>query len=121
MNEYILAADYTLAEGILASVVYFAIALIVLALSFVVQDLLTPGRLRDQVFVHHLPNAAVMAGSQLIAALQNNSSVTHLSAVGTWMISFLTDSLQKQTERNRHNSTQRRCTLVTLLIAHLRS
>ncbi|MBF0581823.1 MULTISPECIES: DUF350 domain-containing protein [Corynebacterium] len=67
MNEYILAADYPLAEGILASVVYFAIALIVLALSFFVQDLLTPGRLRDQVFVHHLPNAAVMAGSQLIA------------------------------------------------------
>lgn len=67
MNQHILAAEYSLQDGILASVAYFFIALLVLALSFVVQDLLTPGRLRDQVFVHHLPNAAVMAGSQLIA------------------------------------------------------
>ncbi|MGV0398177.1 DUF350 domain-containing protein [Corynebacterium suicordis] len=67
MNQHLLAAEYSLQDGILASVAYFFIALLVLALSFVVQDLLTPGRLRDQVFVHHLPNAAVMAGSQLIA------------------------------------------------------
>ena len=67
MNQHILAAEYSLQDGILASVAYFFIALLVLALSFVVQDLLTPGRLREQVFVHHLPNAAVMAGSQLIA------------------------------------------------------
>lgn len=67
MSEQILAAQYSMAEGVTASVVYFVIALIVLTISFVVQDLLTPGRLRDQVFLHHLPNAAVMAGSQLIA------------------------------------------------------
>ena len=67
MNQHLLAAEYSLQDGLLASVAYFFIALLVLALSFVVQDLLTPGRLRDQVFVHHLPNAAVMAGSQLIA------------------------------------------------------
>lgn len=61
------AQEMTYSQGIPATVLYFLLALIILSLSFVIQDILTPGHLRTQVFVDHLPNAGMMVGSQLIA------------------------------------------------------
>lgn len=64
---YTLAEAATMSEGVLMTVAYFVLALVVLIVGFVVQDLLTPGKLRELVFVDHLPNAGVIAGAQMIA------------------------------------------------------
>ncbi|MCK9928907.1 DUF350 domain-containing protein [Frankia sp. Mgl5] len=55
-----------LGEGIAATLLYFLVGVGVLALGFLVLDLLTPGNLRRQVYVDHRPNAAVLlAGNHL--------------------------------------------------------
>lgn len=47
---------------ILGTLAYFGVSVVVLVIGFVVLDLMTPGRLRDLVFIEHLPNAALIAG-----------------------------------------------------------
>ncbi|SQD96780.1 MULTISPECIES: DUF350 domain-containing protein [unclassified Parafrankia] len=55
-----------LGEGIAATLLYFLVGVGVLALGFLVLDLLTPGNLRRQVYVDRRPNAAVLlAGNHL--------------------------------------------------------
>lgn len=63
----LLAQPTDLAAGVSATVVYYLLALVVLILGFVIQDLLTPGSLRELVFIDHLPNAAIIAGAQAMA------------------------------------------------------
>ncbi|TFV48211.1 DUF350 domain-containing protein [Blastococcus sp. TF02A-35] len=56
-----------LGDGVLATLLYFAIGFAVLALGFLALDLLTPGNLRTQVYTDHNPNAAVLLGANHLA------------------------------------------------------
>jgi uncharacterized membrane protein YjfL (UPF0719 family) len=56
-----------LAEGVLATLLYFVIGFAVLGLGFLVLDLLTPGDLRRQVYTDRNPNAAIMLGANHLA------------------------------------------------------
>ena len=61
------APEQPLGQGILMTLSYFVLSMAIFGISFVIQDLLTPGKFRKQVFVDNLPNACVLAGSQAIA------------------------------------------------------
>lgn len=56
-----------LLAGSVGTVAYFVLAAVILLVGFLVLDLLTPGKLHELVFVHHLPNASVLAAAQQIA------------------------------------------------------
>jgi uncharacterized membrane protein YjfL (UPF0719 family) len=57
-----------LLQNTIASILYFAVGVTVLAAGFVMVDALTPGNLRRQVFVERRPNAVAVA-SAMYAAL----------------------------------------------------
>jgi len=61
------APEQPLVQGILSTLAYFVLSMAIFGIGFVIQDLLTPGKFRKQVFVDNLPNACVLAGSQAIA------------------------------------------------------
>jgi uncharacterized membrane protein YjfL (UPF0719 family) len=52
-----------LGQGVLATLLYFAVGFAVLALGFLALDLLTPGDLRRQVYTDRNPNAAILLGA----------------------------------------------------------
>lgn len=56
-----------LAVGVPATIGYFLAGALVLAVGFSVLDLLTPGKLRDLVFIENRAGAALIAGAQQIA------------------------------------------------------
>jgi uncharacterized membrane protein YjfL (UPF0719 family) len=56
-----------LGQGVLATLLYFVIGFAVLALGFVVLDVLTPGNLRRQVYTDRNPNAAILLGANHLA------------------------------------------------------
>lgn len=56
-----------LAVGVPATIAYFAAGILVLVVGFVVLDLLTPGKLRELVFVENRAGAATLAAAQQIA------------------------------------------------------
>ena len=56
-----------LLDGIGVSLAYFGVGALVLAVGFVVLDLLTPGSLRHHVFVDHRPNAAALHAASAVA------------------------------------------------------
>jgi uncharacterized membrane protein YjfL (UPF0719 family) len=56
-----------LADGIVATLLYFIVGFLVLAMGFLVLDLLTPGNLRAQVYTDRNPNAAVLLGANHLA------------------------------------------------------
>lgn len=56
-----------LTQGVLATLLYFAIGFVVLGLGFLVLDLLTPGNLRHQVYIDRNPNAAILLGANHLA------------------------------------------------------
>lgn len=56
-----------LADGVLATLLYFAVGVGVLSLGFLVLDLLTPGNLRTQVYIDKNPNAAILLGANHLA------------------------------------------------------
>lgn len=58
----------TLAQNVVATLLYFVVGIVVLALGFVMVDVLTPGNLRQMVFVERRPNAVAVA-SAMYAAL----------------------------------------------------
>ena len=61
------APDQPLGQGVISTLAYFVLSMAIFGIGFIVQDLLTPGKFRKQVFVDNLPNACVLAGSQAIA------------------------------------------------------
>ncbi|WJZ02292.1 DUF350 domain-containing protein [Corynebacterium freiburgense] len=66
---------------IAATFAYFALSIVILVIGFLVLDLITPGRLRQLVFVKHLPNAALITGAQQIAlGIIIVSAILHSSA-----------------------------------------
>ena len=60
MSEYLI-------DGVIGTLAYFVLAAAILVLGFVILDLITPGKLHKLVFVHHLPNAAIIIAGQQIS------------------------------------------------------
>jgi uncharacterized membrane protein YjfL (UPF0719 family) len=56
-----------LVDGLVATVLYFAVGAVVLAVGFLVLDLLTPGNLRQQVYIDKNPNAALLLAGNHVA------------------------------------------------------
>lgn len=56
-----------LVDGVLATLLFFAVGVGVLSLGFLVLDLLTPGNLRTQVYLDKNPNAAILLGANHLA------------------------------------------------------
>ncbi|WP_428340260.1 DUF350 domain-containing protein [Mycobacterium sp.] len=54
-------------QGALATISYFLVGTAVLILGFVVVDVLTPGKLRELVFIDRRPNAVILACANYIA------------------------------------------------------
>ncbi|CAN7355242.1 DUF350 domain-containing protein [Mycolicibacterium frederiksbergense] len=50
-----------LTQNVVAAVLYFVVGIVVFGAGFVMTDLLTPGSLRELVFVAHRPNAVAVA------------------------------------------------------------
>ena len=60
MSEYLI-------NGVVGTLAYFVLAAVILVVGFVILDLITPGKLHELVFVHHLPNAAVITAAQQVS------------------------------------------------------
>jgi uncharacterized membrane protein YjfL (UPF0719 family) len=54
-------------KGALATILYFLVGTAVLIFGFIVVDLVTPGKLRQLVFIDRRPNAVVLACANYIA------------------------------------------------------
>ncbi|HTX96686.1 MAG TPA: DUF350 domain-containing protein [Mycobacterium sp.] len=54
-------------KGAVATILYFAVGMAVLIVGFYMVDVLTPGKLRQLVFIDRRPNAVVVAGAMYIA------------------------------------------------------
>jgi uncharacterized membrane protein YjfL (UPF0719 family) len=54
-------------KGAVATILYFLVGMAVLIVGFYMVDVLTPGKLRQLVFVDRRPNAVVVAGAMYIA------------------------------------------------------
>jgi uncharacterized membrane protein YjfL (UPF0719 family) len=54
-------------RGAVATILYFAVGMAVLLVGFYVVDWLTPGKLRQLVFIDRRPNAVVVAGAMYIS------------------------------------------------------
>jgi len=54
-------------RGAVATILYFLVGMAVLVVGFYMVDLLTPGKLRQLVFIDRRPNAVVVAGAMYIA------------------------------------------------------
>ncbi|QGU08330.1 hypothetical protein COCCU_12150 [Corynebacterium occultum] len=60
MSEYLLT-------GVTGTLAYFVLAAVILVIGFIILDLITPGKLHELVFVHHLPNAALITVAQQVS------------------------------------------------------
>lgn len=73
MTPYRMALEFgtvdgeALVDGVLATLLFFLVGAGVLALGFLVLDLLTPGNLRTQVYIDKNPNAAILLGANHLA------------------------------------------------------
>jgi uncharacterized membrane protein YjfL (UPF0719 family) len=54
-------------RGAVATILYFLVGMAVLFVGFYMVDVLTPGKLRQMVFIDRRPNAVVVAGAMYIA------------------------------------------------------
>jgi uncharacterized membrane protein YjfL (UPF0719 family) len=54
-------------KGVVATFLYFVVGMAVLVLGFIMVDVLTPGKLRQMVFVDRRPNAVMLACAMYIA------------------------------------------------------
>jgi uncharacterized membrane protein YjfL (UPF0719 family) len=54
-------------KGAVATILYFAVGMAVLLVGFFMVDWLTPGKLRQLVFIDRRPNAVVVAGAMYIS------------------------------------------------------
>lgn len=74
-----------LAVGVPATIAYFAAGILVLVVGFVVLDLLTPGKLRELVFVENRAGAATLAAAQQSALGMIIFSVIRASDDRLWV------------------------------------
>ena len=77
-----------LAQGVVATVLFFIIGAVVLSLGFLALDLLTPGNLRHQVYVDRNPNAAILLGANhlALAIIVVTSIMTSADSLGQGLI-----------------------------------
>ena len=54
-------------KGVVATILYFLVGMTVLVVGFVMVDVLTPGKLRQLVFIDRRPNAVMLACANYIA------------------------------------------------------
>lgn len=59
--EFGTVSGEALVQNVVAVILYFLVGVAVLAVGFLMVDLLTPGNLRQLVFVEHRPNAVAVA------------------------------------------------------------
>lgn len=59
--EFGTVSGESLAQNVIAAILYFLVGIAVLVAGFVMADLLTPGNLRRMVFVERRPNAVAVA------------------------------------------------------------
>lgn len=88
-------------KGVVATVAYFAVGMAVLVAGFLMVDVLTPGKLRQLVFVDRRPNAVVLAcamyialATVIISAIANSYSQLGQGLVGVAVYGLLGVVLQ---------------------------
>jgi uncharacterized membrane protein YjfL (UPF0719 family) len=81
------SADVLL-QNVVSAVLYFAVGVAVLAVGFLVADLLTPGDLRRLVFVERRPNAVAVASAMYaaLAMVVASSIVASSSELGQGLV-----------------------------------
>ena len=65
-------------QGVVAVILYFLVGIVVLIAGFLMVDILTPGNLRQLVFIDRRPNAVVLASAMYIAL-----AIVIISAIGS--------------------------------------
>lgn len=90
-----------LARGVVATILYFVVGMAVLVIGFVMVDVLTPGKLRQLVFVDRRPNAVILAcalyialATVIISAIANSYSQLGQGLVGVAVYGLLGVVLQ---------------------------
>jgi uncharacterized membrane protein YjfL (UPF0719 family) len=88
-------------KGVVATILYFLVGMAVLVVGFVMVDVLTPGKLRQMVFVDRRPNAVVLAcamyialAAVIISAIANSYSQLGQGLVGVAVYGLLGVILQ---------------------------
>jgi uncharacterized membrane protein YjfL (UPF0719 family) len=88
-------------KGVVATALYFLVGMAVLVVGFVMVDVLTPGKLRQMVFVDRRPNAVVLAcamyialAAVIISAIANSYSQLGQGLVGVAVYGLLGVVLQ---------------------------
>jgi uncharacterized membrane protein YjfL (UPF0719 family) len=83
-------------RGVVATILYFLVGMAVLVVGFYMVDVLTPGKLRQMVFVDRRPNAVVIACAMYIAlttviisAITNSYSQLGQGLVGVAVYGFM--------------------------------
>jgi uncharacterized membrane protein YjfL (UPF0719 family) len=77
-----------LAQNVIAAILYFVVGIVVLALGFLLVDVLTPGNLRHLVFVERKPNAVAIASANYVAlaAVVVTAIVASSSSLGQGLV-----------------------------------
>ena len=67
-------------QNVVGSVLYFLVGVLVLAAGFVMVDVLTPGKLRRQVFVERRPNAVAVTAAMDVSLAAIIITAIHASS-----------------------------------------
>src|SRR6201996_4139498 len=88
-------------KGVIATILYFLVGMAVLVVGFFMVDVLTPGKLREMVFVDRRPNAVVLAcamyialATVIISAITNSYSQLGQGLIGVAVYGFMGVILQ---------------------------
>ena len=83
-------------KGVLATILYFLVGMAVLVVGFYMVDVLTPGKLRQLVFIDRRPNAVVVACAMytalttvIISAITNSYSQLGQGLLGVAVYGFM--------------------------------
>jgi uncharacterized membrane protein YjfL (UPF0719 family) len=78
----------SLAQGVVAALLFFVVGFAVLGMGFLALDLLTPGNLRRQVYVDRNPNAAILLGANhlALAIIVVTSIMTSADSLGQGLV-----------------------------------
>jgi uncharacterized membrane protein YjfL (UPF0719 family) len=83
-------------RGLVAAILYFVVGMAVLVVGYLMVDVLTPGKLRQMVFVDRRPNAVVLASSMytalttvIITAITTSYSQLGQGLVGVAVYGFM--------------------------------
>ena len=90
-----------LVRSVVATLLYFAAGIVVLAAGFVLVDAITPGKLRRQVFVERRPNAVVLTSAMdlslavvIVAAIRASSDQLGQGLIDTLVYGLVGVALQ---------------------------